>query len=145
MPTVLAAAGVDAQTRLDGENLALFLGPDSVPHPVSYAETGKKFFPQNKRRYVNGIEGNWLSLREGDWKLIKIPTPSDPIYELYHLVDDPRETTNRFDPAHEETQRLMKALDDWVAGFESRPAHSGEPDEIDPEVQERLRSLGYVE
>ena len=62
-----------------------------------------------------------MSIRDGDWKLIKIPTPSDPIYELYHLVDDPRETTNRFDPTHEDTKRLMKALDDWLTGFERKP------------------------
>ncbi len=81
----------------------------------------------------------WSELRGlvlGDYKLIEAPQP-----ELYNLVRDPGETSNQFSSNRAMGQQLRQTLID----LESRLEPVEAPDRaIDPELQERLRSLGYV-
>ena len=76
MPTVLSAAGVVDLPPLHGHDLSLYLDNKREPHPVCFAETGLSYFPESPRRYVSGLAGRWVSIRDGDFKLIKIPRPT---------------------------------------------------------------------
>ena len=110
-----------------------------------YAETGRRFFPENSRRYLNGLEGNWKSIRSGQWKLIEIPKAETNLYELYDTQKDPGETTNLYRPGDPQAKELAARLHAWLDSFEggAKPAEQ-EPREIDPATAERLRALGYM-
>lgn len=59
---------------------------------------------------------------------------------MFDLREDPRELRNLAAERPEETERLQARLRSHFGGT---PARSG-PVEIDPELRERLRSLGYI-
>ncbi len=66
--------------------------------------------------------------------------------ELYDLRADPGETANlTADPAHAEALDDMGArLFDWIRPEDLRAVSTGDRRVLDPELEERLRSLGYV-
>jgi arylsulfatase A-like enzyme len=145
LPTVLSVAGAHSLPAVAGKDLVLFLDGRKEPHPESYAETGRVFFRENPRRYVEGIAGNWKSVREGGWKLIQIPTPDKDLYELYNTASDPKETKNLYRPDDPTAQHLIGQLQNWVAGFQNQRAPiSSTSTHIEPEAADRLRSLGYL-
>ena len=81
----------------------------------------------------------WSDLRSvfnGRWKLIEAPTP-----ELYDLKDDARETRNLFADQEALGKRLQEALRGFEARFQESPQA---PIEVDPQLQEQLRSIGYL-
>ncbi|MBM3320960.1 MAG: hypothetical protein FJY73_09825 [Candidatus Eisenbacteria bacterium] len=80
-------------------------------------------------------------IRADGWKLIRIPTPSGPVYELYDLESDPGETTNLAEQRADILARLLASLEDWRLASETG---SFTKTEIDEETLEGLRSLGYV-
>jgi arylsulfatase A-like enzyme len=145
-PTILAAAG-GALPDSDGQDLALFLDGKREAHPVTFAETDRSFYPENPRRPLRGLAGNWKSIRSGRWKLIQIPTRDGPTFELYDTTADPAETKNLYDQQRAEAEPLAKELDAWLASFESRrgPAtNQSEETKLDNAAAERLRALGYM-
>lgn len=106
MPTALAAAGVQSQSRFDGVNLLPFLtGKNSGrPHETLYWRLGEH-----------------MAIRKGDWKLVK--TKEGPLKEanpsafsdlsnaeLYNLAEDIGETKN-LAAVHPEKVRELAA--DW--------------------------------
>jgi arylsulfatase A-like enzyme len=144
-PTFLTAAGV-RPPPLEGRDLAAHLEGGAAPHPVSYAETGRRYFAKNPRRPVAGLAGNWTSLREGTRKLIRIPTPGGPEFELYDLSRDPGEERNLYEPGDAEARRMARDLERWQASFPplETPSAADTPLEaLDPAELDRLRSLGY--
>ena len=109
---------------------------------VLFSQTGRQFFPENPRRYLPGLAGNWEAARQGDWKLIRIPTPSGPQYELYDLANDPRELVNLYAPGHSRAQALVTALENRALSPEGQ---NDSPPSLSLEAQDRLRSLGYLD
>jgi arylsulfatase A-like enzyme/tetratricopeptide (TPR) repeat protein len=96
--------------------------------PVAYVES-----------LVPALEYGWSDLRgvrTAHWKYIRAPQP-----ELYDLTRDPAETDNVVDD-HPGAARHLEAWLDWYIAGESDEALA--PEDIDPEVEERLRSLGYL-
>ena len=95
--------------------------------------------------WCSGGEGRWRSVRDGRFKLIRIPHPEADRYELYDVEADPGETRNLVEEDAETLERLREILVAW----QTRPSLL-ELDEqtIDPDDREdrleRLRSLGYV-
>lgn len=81
----------------------------------------------------------WSDLRailRGRWKLIEAPNP-----ELYDLQSDPSESRNLFG----DQAALGKSLQEALAGFEARFQEDPQaPSPVDPQLQEQLRSIGYV-
>ena len=143
MPTVLSAAGVVDLPPLHGHDLSLYLDNKREPHPVCFAETGRNLFPENPRRYIDGLAGNWVSIRVGDFKLIKIPRPVEADYELYNIAADPGETKNLYRPDDDMAQDLARRLEEWLSSFEMR-SDPKESSELDSETKRLLRSLGYM-
>ncbi len=146
MPTVLAAVGVTDLPRTTARDLRPFVdGADGEPHPVAFAETCRRFFPENPRRYIDGIPGHWKSVREGKWKLIEIPKPDQNLYELYDIDADPGETRDLHATERATAERLTALLHQWLATFEQPGAAARPPDpKLDPATVDRLRALGYM-
>jgi arylsulfatase A-like enzyme len=120
LPTLLELLGVGAPRGIEGVSL---LGPS---HPgEAYAET---VLPQTL---------GWASLhafRFHNLKYVEAPRP-----ELYDLEADPAEEHNLVAEKPADAQRLSRML----AAFrgDDRPWSTAAPD---PQVEERLRALGYV-
>jgi arylsulfatase A-like enzyme/Flp pilus assembly protein TadD len=120
LPTLLARLGVPLPPRLDGTDL--LAGP--APREA-YAES---LYPETL---------GWAplrSLRVGSLKLVDAPRP-----ELYDLTVDPAELSDLAAGRPDDVARLRAALVQARA-TEVTPAARA----TDPEVAERLRSLGYA-
>jgi len=97
-------------------------------------------------RYNHGIIG----FRSADYKYIWRTTGEE---EFYCLRDDPREGNNRIgDPAlAEAVNRFRTEGSPWITRFTEAYTEvqalltSGEAPDLSPEVEARLRDLGYVE
>ncbi len=143
-PTLLELAGIAVPAEMQGVSLvARARGEDDRPGPPSYSESGRNFYPEDPRQFVEGIAGKWRMLRDDRYKLILIPKDPAPVWELYDLEADPGETKNLADALPAETARLkalLMAIVDADPGRDDR----GEPP-LPEGLEERLRSLGYVD
>ncbi len=143
VPTILDLLGLPIPAGLQGISLAgRARGETAGPAPPAYSESGRNFYPENPRQYVEGVAGKWRMLRTDRYKLILIPRKPEPIWELYDLEADPDEARNLIDAPPAGAADLRAILLGLVA---SDPlAHDeGEPP-LPPELEDRLRSLGYV-
>ena len=143
VPTVLELAGLPIPDGLQGRSLvARARGEATGPAPPAYSESGRNFYPENPRQYVEGVAGKWRMVRTDRFKLILIPKKPEPIWELYDLEADPSESRNLIASPPPGSEELRILLLGFVA---SDPlAHDeGEPP-LPPGLEDRLRSLGYV-
>jgi arylsulfatase A-like enzyme len=144
-PTVLSSLSLEERLGSPGRDLLSASGSGEVLGETRFHETGHRFFAQNPRRQLDGPAGHWKSAREGNWKLIRIPTPDGDIHELYDLEEDPGETRNLFREDDPVARDLVKKLDAWLAGFGEVTEGDAASDAIDPATAERLRALGYLD
>src|SRR5437867_8420840 len=144
VPTVLDVAGIPVPPGLQGQSLLpRMLGRDDGPAPLAYSESGRNFYRENPRQYVEGVAGKWRMMRSDHYKLIMIPTKSGgPLWEVYYLQTDPGEATNALGSHAEAEASLRKTLLDLVAGDPGRNDREEPP--LPPDLEENLRSLGYV-
>ena len=83
-----------------------------------------------------------LAVTEGSWKGIwNLDLDS---FELYDLSSDPTETQDLAAQEPELTARLLDFGKAWLKGVGEPLVSGGEDQEIDPEVLERLKALGYA-
>ncbi|HEU4403160.1 MAG TPA: sulfatase/phosphatase domain-containing protein, partial [Candidatus Polarisedimenticolia bacterium] len=143
MPTILALAGVAVPGGLDGVSLVPRLrGDRSGPGLLAYSESGRNFYRENPRQYIGGVAGKWRMLRSDAFKLILIPKDPEPIWELYDLRADPGETVNVLRRFPEVAADLKSRLLAILAADPGRSDRDEPP--LPPELQEQMRSLGYV-
>ena len=98
VPTVLAAAGAELPTNLDGADLVPYLEGKRTGDPHA----------QLFWRY-----GQNLALRQGDWKVVRQAArgQAKAEFELFDLSRDPGETTNQSAGHPEVLARLRGVLD----------------------------------
>lgn len=144
VPTVLDIAGIPIPAGLQGVSLLpRLLGRSGDPVPLAYSESGRNFYKENPRQFLDGVAGKWRMLRSDRFKLIMIPTRSGgPAWEFYDLEKDPGETTNALGRFPREEEELRRALLDLYASDPLKDDRN-EP-ELPPGLEENLRSLGYV-
>jgi arylsulfatase A-like enzyme len=109
-PSLLALAGVAADAKFDGENLArTLLGHENASRraPLFWKRPPDRPGPNN----------SWpdLAVREGNWKLLCEADGSAP--QLYDLANDPGETQDLAEAQPEIAARLKKMLLDWNAAL----------------------------
>jgi arylsulfatase A-like enzyme len=143
LPTMLALLGVAAPAGLPGRDL--FGAPRAADAPA-FVERDRP--PQwHQRGVIRGAKKLFV-VEDADTTLVpekdrreEIPvTNVRPGIYLYDLAADPGERTNLFsrdDPASLELLGLV------TAHFSRAAAHA-KPVDVDPELLEKLRSLGYV-
>jgi hypothetical protein len=128
---------------LQGRSLVpLARGEDRGPAPPAYCESGRNYFKENPRQYVEGTAGKWRMMRDDRFKIILIPRDPEPVWEFYDLAADPGETTNVIDRFPRDVERLRGALLAVVAADPGRDDRDEPP--IPEELDDQLRSLGYV-
>ena len=72
----------------------------------------------------------------------KFITSSNGKYETYDLSNDPDESRNLFGSRNPTSQQLGAGLASWI---KSMPQQSKQQLKLDPEVMQRLKSLGYIQ
>ena len=129
MPTILDLVGADVPAGVQGVSL-LPLGRGEEVDLLGFSET---WYP----RYHYGWS-ELTAVRDGRYKFVAAPRR-----ELYDLQADPGETHDLSASNPRMADALERALRDMVA----RTATSAMPQKprvVEPEVEERLRALGYV-
>lgn len=97
-PTILAAAGIEADKPLDGVNLTPRLKGDKAPiHDALFWRTGPEF-----------------AVLMGDWKLVSNTRPNSFPW-TFDLRTDPLETRNRMFDHPERTRELQARFAAWQA------------------------------
>jgi arylsulfatase A-like enzyme len=132
-PTLLETAGVDGPAFMAGASLVSLLQEEGpVPDRPAYSEREHLGTPS-------------AALRQDGYTLIVYTKGQPP--ELYDLREDPGETRNlagqlpdRVDLLETRLRELAEELDRQAASLGVR----AEDEELDPELLEQLRSLGYV-
>jgi arylsulfatase A-like enzyme/Tfp pilus assembly protein PilF len=125
-PTILDLLGLPPLPSVDGVSLRPLTEGRAQEIPPAYVETMQPW-----------ISYGWSplkALRTSALKLVEAPRA-----ELFDLAADPRETRNVLAGRAEAAFSLRRG----IAKVEARP-EAGSQAADDPEVMERLRSLGYV-
>jgi arylsulfatase A-like enzyme len=141
-PTLLDWVGLPIPEQFEGTNLVQLIEGRKAP------ATPERVFMES------GIhEGEYqLSMREGPWKLIFIPSEIDrsrlngELFELYNVIEDPYETRNLSAELPDRVRAMAETLTAWSR---AKAADRGDVKEVDlenldPKAIEMLRSLGYV-
>jgi hypothetical protein len=80
---------------------------------------------------------------EGPWKLVLDPQTEGGRL-LFNLEEDPGELHNLASSQPERCDRMQERLEQHLASLSVlEPAFTDDP--LDPEVQEQLRAMGYLE
>ncbi|MFQ5741311.1 MAG: sulfatase-like hydrolase/transferase [Acidobacteriota bacterium] len=131
MPTLLHALGIGRDrwpVALQGSSQYRLIRSGKVRSRALYIES-----------LTTRHQFGWSALRavvQGRFKFIDAPNP-----ELYDLEKDGEESSNIF----ESNQALGNQLREILKQIEAQGSQQAEADvSVDPELQERLRSLGYV-
>jgi len=137
-PTLLELAGIQPPAEMEATSLLPVVHGDETA-PLVFMESGYQL------DYT-------LSVWEGRWKLIHIPSPIDRLwtkgseYELYNLERDPGELRNLYETRPAVATRLRQKLEQWSAPWiEAAYNTVGTSNvQLDEEMRERLRALGYL-
>jgi arylsulfatase A-like enzyme len=155
MPTLLDLAGAPPVAGGMGHSFADVLrgsapDPGAAQRPV-YSEA---WYPRGRtpEAFV-AIEQPTLSVRVGDRKLIRFRRDDRFSYAYYDLAADPEERIDRYADHPEAARDLRTLLDAYAeraramrSARERAPGAPGAvPVTLDPEREEKLRALGYVE
>ena len=133
LPTLLDLVGLETPKDIDGRSFAKELKRGQCSESrLAYSELRDSW-------YKPGPDLPQVSVRDGSWKFI-LHTKSGK-EELYDLTADPGET-NDLTASHETERRRMRLLAD---SYLSESAEETEPVLQTPEMEERLRNLGYIE
>lgn len=138
MPTVLAAAGLDVPSQVQGHSLLPAMNERPGKATGAGVEHRDTLYSET---YLPRLHFNWSELRAAEntkYHFIDAPRP-----ELYDLVKDPGETHNLFSEkkavGEEMRAKLVALIRDYSAGKEM-----AEKTGLDPALMERLKSLGYA-
>ncbi len=143
LPTVAELLGVPlrrSELRLEGVSLVPLLEKPSADLGIEAAFSQRR--PPDERRLGIGWDpGSKLSAQDATHKLILNP---EPPHEFYDLERDPNELRNLIHAPDPHKDRLETWLREKYEAL-SRDHRTGElSDEIDPQILEDLKALGYI-
>jgi len=134
MPTVLGALGLEVPQVVQGRNLL-----------AAAAETGRETrkMPRIFSHLKLGKSPLFYSLMDGDWKLIRTESDEEVRVELFNWREDPGETLNLAEDFPVRTAWMLQTIRERLAA--SEPPATQEDAIVDPELEESLEALGYLE
>jgi arylsulfatase A-like enzyme len=138
VPTILDVLAVQAPSALQGSSLKPLVDGESDSPRVAYAEAINLYDLNAWLVDARPDDGMLYSATDGRWKIIYRPNKPEKS-ELYDLRADPHETENLYTRESHEAARLQTELMQFD-GFVTNPLGPS----TDPDILERLRSLGYI-
>ncbi len=146
VPTVFDIFGLEPRKSLPGRSLLPLMRGERTganPRPVFItARAEPQRVPHIKAQLLN--RGLVRAIRLPEIKLIEYPVAGrrqQP--ELFNLIDDPGERDNRAGENIDIVVGLHKELERWQRTTGEAPDPGSQ--ELDPEVEEALRELGYID
>jgi arylsulfatase A-like enzyme len=127
--TLFELIGLEAPRLHQGREIPELLGK---PAPVAAPPVLSEYPP------------HLYALRQGDWKLIRRGSARAPGWHLFNLRDDPGERNDLAGALPDTVAQLRGYLEGRVSEL-ARTALSEASTTTDPELLERLRSLGYIQ
>jgi len=143
MPTLAELLGVAASPsdlRLEGVSLVPLLSNPSVDLGVEPAFSQRRR-PDERRVGIGWEPGIKLAAQDGRFKYIRNP---EPPHGFYDLQSDPYELRNLIRQPHPEKERLERWILDKHEDLSGDHRAKSPADEIDPELLEDLKALGYI-
>jgi len=144
-PTILDLLGLEASPEMQGRSLLPLLTTtdDHEPRRPTFARSLRKF--RREERGLVGVD----SVRFGDWKLLRhsrrVGGRLFSSFALFDLADDPDERIDRW-PTEPVVGYALRQMLRWHehegAG---RAAPAPRQVEVDPETEQALQELGYLE
>jgi len=127
LPTVLALARVETEQAEDGTNILAPLNGD------------RAVIVENSDRYPE----RYIGLRTRSMKYLRVESTGNE--ELYNLIDDPGEATNRVDVDNQALKVARERTAGLLERYHARHSHTAaKPETHELKHLEELRSLGYV-
>jgi arylsulfatase A-like enzyme len=148
LPTTLDLMGIPYdREKFDGISQKEFfieLVPSEKPERQIFSETN--FLKKEMRRSCIIWDQRWKLICNYETKIRNIKIP---VYELYDLKNDPNEITNLFNQKKKIAENLVLLLQDWqkenTGKLQKDMIDEGYSIEnIDPEIKEQLKALGYI-
>lgn len=139
MPTIADLLGVTIERTLDGESLVDMMTGAETADRLALAAHTKKGPP----RVCIRNSGFKYIVTNGKDTLQPMLHPPPASRQLYDLNSDPLERRNIIDDKPELARAMAKALTAAYATFGDASGFQA-PDVADPELMERLKSLGYI-
>ncbi len=134
VPTILACLGIEAPPTLSGESLLPLLRGEPWQERPAFAES-------------MAFGSNLQSVTLNDHKLIRDNNIQGSASMLFNLADDPAEQHDLHAQLPALRQELSALLDDAMGEGTQVIPHPLEdlPGDVDPQIMDRLRALGYVQ
>lgn len=136
-PTILDLLGVPLEHEVQGRSLRPLLAGRRLPRAPAFSESTYwgpmevKSLRDERFKYLRGIPKEPEETDREGWEVV------------YDLETDPGETED-VKEAHLDLLRRMRAVVDRILRGGSTPQERV-PGQLDPEVEEQLRALGYIE
>jgi arylsulfatase A-like enzyme len=127
-PTVIDLLGLPLQHEVQGRSLLPLIEGETLPEVDAYSEAT-----------ITTVQ--LLSLRSSRYKFIQTVEGQNP--QIYDLQQDRLEQQNLAASSGELVELLRQRVRTIRSG-ERRPEDVVDPDDLDPELREQLRALGYI-
>lgn len=141
VPATLAALvglpPLAAENALDVTAFAL--GAELDPTRAIFLQ--RPYYPEGRERFDE--RGPGLAVRTGRWKYFE--ASEEGVRELYDVTNDPAEQENLAEAKPKRAELLAETLAEWWRGQQERRPEPATASELDPEVLEGLRALGYID
>ena len=136
MPTLMELAGIEVEQEVTGRSLVSLMRGEELEPRLLFAEWG-------------GKQHRWgKSVWDSEWRYTELQLDSVFTAELFDRDADPREENDLARERPDLVEHYSAALDARF-GVERRLLQDGpavaDPPALDPEIEERLRALGYVD
>ena len=154
MPTILELAGLPPSREAHGRSLAPWLrgeevDPEAWMSRAIYSEAWQTRAATTTRVRVKQPT---FAVRQGHRKLIRYIDGPGHRYSYFDLANDPREQYDLYSQMPQVAAELRGMIDRYQAvsdelraALQVEPADHADEDEIDPEREEKLRALGYID
>ncbi len=141
MPTVLEYLDIRSMDiDLDGRDMMPLLKGKKEPERTAYADVPGKKRPGR----IAVVAGKFKLILNRD-KTENHDNPyNPPELELYNLESDPGELNNLADRDYATVKSLLEKIEKYIEVEKESRGLGGEKADLDPELVERLKALGYI-
>jgi len=133
VPTIFEILNIPQREKMQGRSILPLMNNCEIEEDFKTYSFGRKWYKPQKPFS--------MSLRTKEWTYIMNQRRLD---ELYNRINDPKEQNNIIEKRPLIAKKLKKELEDFIALTSKGKPQVAEKVDIDKELKERLKSLGYL-